>query len=247
MISAIILTNNEQENIEACIASVAWCDEIIVIDDNSTDKTISLAKKAGAIVISHPMQGSFAAQRNYGLSQAKGDWVLFVDADERVSNALWYEIMQHVNESFTTARGYFIQRKDTIWGRQLLYGETGSQKLLRLARKSAGEWKGTVHEVWDIKGHKQTLRNHLDHFPHQSIAAFLKEINYYTDLRAKELFDRKVKSHWWTILLYPSGKFVHNYVLKRGFLDGIAGIIVAITMSFHSFLVRSKLWLLWNK
>src|ERR1700722_13133913 len=99
MISAVILTKNEEKNIGACLDSTSWCDEKIVIDDHSTDKTVEIAKKRGATVISHSMQNDFSGQRNFGLEKAKGDWVFFIDADERVSSALWYEIMQHTSES----------------------------------------------------------------------------------------------------------------------------------------------------
>src|SRR6266404_4468552 len=99
MISAIILTKNEEENIAACLESLSWCDESIVIDDHSTDKTVDIAKKKGAQVFTRTMNNDFSDQRNYGLEKAQGDWILFIDADERVSSPLWYEIMQHTNES----------------------------------------------------------------------------------------------------------------------------------------------------
>lgn len=247
MISAIVLTKNEEENIAKCLESISWCDEIIVIDDNSTDQTAEIARKKGAKVIEHPMQGNFASQRNFGLSKAKGDWVLFVDADERVSAPLWYEIMAQTNESNNDTHGYYISRQDTMWGKMLRHGETGTIKLIRLARKNAGKWEGKVHEVWKIQGKIATLKNHLDHYPHESVEAFLNEINFYTDLRAAELYEKKVKAYWWSPILYPKAKFVLNYFMRRGFLDGLPGFVFAMLMSFHSFLVRGKLWLLWQK
>ena len=150
--------------------------------------------------------------------------------------------MQVINEPFDSINGYYLYRKDTMWGKVLQYGETGHTKLLRLAKKSTGEWKGLVHETWDIKGKKKVLRNHLDHFPHSSVTEFLREINYYTDVRAHELYEKKVRATWWMVLLYPVGKFIGNYYFKAGFRDGVPGFIVAMLMSFHSFLVRSKLW-----
>src|SRR5687767_12381044 len=98
MISVVIITKNEEKNIEECLSSVSWCDEIIVIDDNSDDKTAEIAKNKGAKVITHALNNDFSAQRNFGLSVAKGDYVLFVDADERISPALWYEIMAITND-----------------------------------------------------------------------------------------------------------------------------------------------------
>lgn len=247
MISAVILTKNEEKNIIACLDSLAWCDERIVIDDYSTDKTVDLAKKKDAKTFSHSLQNDFAQQRNFGLTKAKGDWVLFVDADERVSSALWYEIMQHTNESLEDFSGFYIKRLDTMWGKHLRFGETGNINLLRLAKKDSGKWEGQVHEVWKIQGKTMTLQNHLDHNPHPSITEFLQEINFYTDLRAQELFKKKKRTNWFFIILYPKAKFIQNYFFKRGFQDGLAGFVFAMLMSLHSFMVRGKLWLLWEK
>ncbi len=247
MISVVILTKNEEKNIEKCLENLSWCDETIVIDDDSEDKTVEIARKKGAKVYIHSLQNNFASQRNFGLEKAKGDWVLFIDADERISQALWYEIMAKTNAPFSPYAGYYIKRTDTMWGKQLRYGETGNIKLLRLAKKDAGKWEGTVHEVWKVKGKIDTLQNSLMHFPHQTIREFLQEINYYSDLRSLELRQKKIAVSWLTIVLYPKAKFVLNYIFKRGFLDGLPGLVFALIMSFHSFLVRGKLWLLWQK
>ncbi len=246
MISAVVLAKNEEDNIKDCLQSVSWCDEVIVIDDNSTDKTAEIAKKLGAKVYTHSLENNFSAQRNFGLEKAKGDWILFIDADERVSSALWYEIMAVTNDPRNEFTGFYIVRKDTMWGKLLNYGETGNIKLLRLAKKDSGKWSGKVHEILKISGKTITLRNHLMHYPHQTIKEFLQEINYYTTLRAEELLGKKTKVYWWSIILYPKAKFFVNYFIKRGFLDGLHGFIFAFFMSFHSFLVRGKLWLLYK-
>ena len=247
MISAVVLTKNEEKNIEACLRGLSWCDEIIVIDDESNDKTVDMAKKMGAKVFIRSIKNDFSAQRNFGLSKAENEWVLFIDADERVSSALWYEIMQHTNESISDHVGFLLKREDTMWGKVLKYGETGNIKLLRLAKKNAGAWSGAVHEVWKITGNTITLQNSLEHYPHPTVEDFLQEINFYTDVRAQELFEKKVKVYWWSILFYPLGKFIVNYIFKRGVLDELPGLVFALLMSLHSFLVRSKLWLLWKK
>lgn len=247
MISAIILTKNEENNIGACLESISWCDEKIVIDDKSEDKTAEIAKAKGAKVYVHSMHKNFSEQRNFGLDKAKGDWILFIDADERVSSALWYEIMQHTSESIENYDGFYLKRQDIMWGKVLKYGETGNVQLLRLSKKDAGRWEGLVHERWNIKGKTLLLNNPLDHFPHSTVSEFLREINFYTDLRAEELYRIKTKSNWLSIIAYPKAKFILNYFFKGGFLDGLPGLVFAIVMSFHSFLVRSKLWLMWQK
>ena len=247
MVSVVILAKNEEGTIGKCLNSVAWADEKIVIDDFSTDDTVKIAESQGAKIFRHPLQNDFAAQRNFGLEKAKGDWVLFVDADERINHSLQYEITTEINDPLNTNKGYRIKRFDTIWGRRVIHGEVGSVTLLRLARKNSGLWKGKVHETWEIKGKTETLQHKLDHFPHQSVKSFLKEINYYSTLRATELTKKRKKSSAYQIVLYPIGKFLMNYFFRLGFLDGIPGLLIAVMMSLHSFLVRAKIWQLTNK
>lgn len=250
MISAIILTKNEEKNIVDFLESLLWCDEILVLDDNSEDKTVQIIenlKNKKIKVLVHPLNNDFSKQRNFALRLAQNEWILFVDADERVSLSLQYEILSLITSPLSNYSGYYIRRSDVMWGRELRYGETGHINLLRLVKKEKGEWLGKVHESFRIKGKTGLLRNPLMHYPHQDITKFLQEINFYTDLRAKELLDGNVKVYWWSILIYPLGKFILNYGIRRGFLDGIPGFIVAILMSFHSFLVRGKLWLLYQK
>lgn len=244
MITSIVLTKNEERNIVDSLKSLKWSDEIIVIDDYSRDKTVQIAKKMGAKVIPHRLNLDFSRQRNFGLSKARGEWVLFIDADERVTKNLKTEISHLTTDSDRTKQlnGYFIRRIDFMWGKELKHGETGNIKLLRLAKRDSGKWEGKVHEEWKIDGKVGQLKNSLYHYPHQSIAKFLQEINFYTDLRAKELYDQKVHASWITIIAYPLGKFLLNYLVKKGFLDKTQGLCIAIIMSFHSFLVRSKLW-----
>lgn len=245
MVTAVVLTKNEEKNIVDCLERLSFCDEILVIDDDSLDRTEEIAKSLNAEVIKHSLNNNFSAQRNFGLEKARGDWVLFVDADERVGANLAKEIIQTIN--LTSFDGYYIKRDDTIWGRKLKYGETGGIKFLRLAKKKSGRWEGKVHEEWKINGRIGILSNSLDHYPHQSIGEFLKEINYYTDLRAEELHAKHIKVKWYDILLYPKLKFLLNYFLRLGILDGLPGLIFVIMMSFHSFLVRGKLWRLNQK
>lgn len=244
-ITAIVLTKNEQENIGKCLESLKWCDEIVVIDDGSSDKTVEIARKYKVAIYPHLLNSNFSAQREFGISKTKSDWILFIDADEIVSDALAFEITNTIQLSDQDSKiinGFYIRRTDFMWGKQLEYGETGGIKLLRLARKGLGSWRGMVHEVWNIKPPIGTLVNPILHFPHRNLTEFLKEINFYTDIRAKELIKRNIRPSFLSILLYPSGKFFINYIFKRGFLDGTTGLVFAITMSFHSFLVRGKLW-----
>lgn len=246
-ITGVILTKNSSRIIEKCVNSVSWCEEIIVIDDNSTDDTVSKAQKLGARVYTRSLGNDFSKQRNFGLEKAKGEWILFVDSDEIVSPSLKDEINRYTNNPINEYDGFLIKREDHLFGKKLRYGETGNIWLLRLANKDAGKWEGKVHENWSIRGKVGKLKNPLNHYPHPTISEFLQKINFYTTLRAEELSNKNVKVAWWDIILYPKGKLLVNYLFKLGFIDGIPGFLSAVIMSFHSFLVRGKLWQLNNK
>lgn len=243
MISAVILTKNEEKNLQKCLEGLSFCDEVVVIDDNSTDKTALIAKKYGARVIHRALQ-DFSSQRNFGLEEAKGEWVLFVDADERVSKKLREEIQTAVIEN---KNGFYVKRTDFMWGRELGHGEVGNIQLLRLAKKGKGKWEGKAHEVWQIKGEIGILSSPLYHYPHPTISEFITEINHYSSLRAEELKEEGTRASFITIIVYPKAKFFMTYIVKLGFLDGVSGLVLATMMSLHSFLVRGKLWLLWQK
>ena len=168
--------------------------------------------------------------------------MLFVDADEIVSPNLAAEINQAVNNS--AIKGYFVHRVDYIWGSQLKHGDVGAVYLLRLGQVGNGLWQGKVHETWNITGVTGRLKEPLLHYPHQTLYAFLQSINSYSDLRAAELKELQIRSGIFPIFLYPLGKFINLWVFKAGILDGIPGLIHALIMSFYSFLVRGKLYLL---
>ena len=240
VLSAIILTHNSSDTLLRTLESLTWCDEVIVVDDESSDDTVSIAKKAGATVFTHKTQDDFAAQRNWAMEKAKGDWILFVDSDEAVPPELASEI-QRVDKN---AQGYFIKRKDYLFGSWLAHGETGRVRLLRLARKGAGKWERPVHETWNIAGATGQLSHPILHYPHPNVAQFIDEINRYSTLNARYLHAQGIRASWWHISAYPKAKFFVDYFWYLGFLDGTAGAVVALMMSFHSFLTRAKLYLL---
>lgn len=244
MLSAVVLTKNEEKRIAVCLKSLSFCDEIIVIDDNSTDKTRTVAQKYTRSIYQKSLQGNFARARNFGLSKARGNWVLFIDADEIVSSSLKQEIIKTIKQKRKVINGYFINREDIFLGKKMHYGETGNIKLIRLARKEKGLWKRPVHEIWAVRGQVGKLKNPLLHYSHNTISGMLYKIDKYSTINAKYLKSIKSPIHAYDIILYPIGKFLHNYILKCGFLDGIYGLIFAVMMSMHSFLTRAKLYLL---
>ena len=242
MLSAVVLTKNSAKMIDSLLDDLAFADEQIVIDDESSDETVQRAKKKGALVFSRQLSDDFASQRNFGLAKAKGDWVFFVDSDERVNATLREEILQAIKK--TDCDGFYLKRKDTLFGKILRYGETASVKLVRLGRRGRGEWVRSVHEVWNILGETGELQSPLLHAPHPTVSEFIVSVNTYTTLNAKYLYSAGKKTNLFEIICFPLGKFIQNYVFRLGFLDGTEGTILAILMSFHSFLTRSKLWLL---
>lgn len=240
-ISATVLTKDEEDNIVRCLSSLAFCDEVLLID-HSSDETLKLAKNVAGkkLRVIKNSSDHFADLRNLGLKEAAHDWVLFIDADEEVSPELAQEIIEKIQAS--NIKGYVITRQDYFLGKWLNYGETSQVKLLKLGRKNAGIWKRRVHEVWDVGKEVHILKNPLYHFPHPSVAEFIQRINRWTDMDAQEFFEQGKRVSWWQIVAYPKAKFILNYILRQGFRDGMPGLIMALMMSFHSFLTRAKLY-----
>jgi glycosyltransferase involved in cell wall biosynthesis len=245
-ITAVILSHNNRQSILRALSSVKWCDEVLVIDDFSTDGTFQLIEKKRKVrVLQHHLKGDFASQRNFALANVSTSWVLFVDADEVVSEPLRQDLKKIVQNY--TCDGCSITRRDFLWGREMRFGEYYDFSLVRFGRREKGKWIGRVHEEWKINGKIAWLRSPLYHYPYNSIDEFLKKINFYSDIRARELYDLGTKSSFWAILVYPLIKFIMNYLLRLGYKDGMQGLISAMVMSFYSFLVRAKLWLLWHE
>lgn len=240
--SAIVLTHNSGDTLLRTLESIRWCNEVLVIDDESTDATVSLAKKAGAIVYVHKSSDDFAAQRNWALAKVKHEWVFFIDSDEVVTP----ELASEIQNADKNVQGYYVKRKDFLFGTWLTHGETGRVRLLRLAKKDAGTWERPVHEVWNVAGATSQLSHPILHYPHSNVAQFIDEINRYSTLNACYLKSKGIRASWWHISAYPKAKFFIDYFWYLGFLDGTAGAVVAIMMSFHSFLTRAKLYLLWK-
>ncbi len=244
-LSGVILVKNEEKNIKKSIKSLSFCDEIIIIDDYSDDKTVQIAERMKAKVIKSKLNGSFSHQRNFGLEKAKGDWVLFIDADEEITKELRNEIIILIKSRQEEKLAYYIKRRDFWWGRELRFGEIKKVRdkgLIRLVKKNSGKFVGQVHEEFHSLGSVGFLKNFINHYPHPELKDFIKEINFYSTLRAKELVDQGKKTNIMEIIFFPLAKFILNYFFYLGFLDGPAGFGYSFMMSFHSFLVRSKIY-----
>lgn len=243
MLSALILSKNEGQNIGECIQALSFCDEIIVADDNSTDHTVEIAKSLNARIVDQDTELDFAQKRNRLMQQAKGDWLLFIDPDERLTKELQEEIIAILKEPKYDV--YLLKRRDFFWGQEIKHGElqTAAQNgFIRLVKKGSGSWKGTVHESFETNLPTGKLSNYINHYPHPTLTEFITDINFYSTLRSKELLKKDHKTTIFEIIFLPFFKFLYTYIIKMGFLDGAAGFAYSFMMSFHSFLVRSKLY-----
>lgn len=239
-LTVIVLTHNDESRIIDCLECLNFANELIIIDDNSTDRTVELVQKYTNNVYVRPLNGNFANQRNFALNYIHNPWVLYIDSDELVSEKLKDEILHSISTSNNS--GYSIKRTDFMWGKRILHGEAGGVALLRLAKINSGKWHGRVHETWRITGKTGLLIAPLIHVPHQSVREFVSEINEYSTLRAQELFDEGKNPSKLAIITYPLAKFIQNFIIKKGYKDGIHGFLYAVLMCFHSFLARAKLY-----
>lgn len=240
-LSAVVLTKNEEHCIERCVKSLLWCDEILLIDDFSTDKTTKIADAFDVKLFKHKLNNNFAQQHNFGMSKASNMWVLFVDADEVVTDALRNSIKETLqNPAYNS---YSLSRKNVFFDRKLYFQEAGHTPLIRLMKKGTGEWKRSVHEFWETPSPVGKLKGDLLHYSYDSIRDMVNKINYYSVLHAHEVQKEGKKVSIIKIVLYPSVKFLKKFFVEHAYKDGVRGFIVAISMSFHSFLSWSYIWL----
>ena len=196
------------------------------------------------ITLNQPGITDFAKARNQAMAKVTTDWVLFKDSDETVTPKLGKEIAIAVkNKRFN----YQLKRQDFFEGRKLGFGETAAVRLIRLIQPGSGKWQGKVHEVFVSRLPVKTLSRPLLHERQITFSQLFERLNYYSDLRAKELFDAGADFSILQLLFFPKLKFVHNYFLRLGFLDGVPGLMLAVLMSWHSLMVRVKLYVLSQK
>lgn len=238
--TATIIAFNEASNITACIQSVAFFAEVLVIDSGSTDDTIALAQGAGATVISNPWPG-FGLQKQFAVDHARHDWVFSIDADERVSAKLKSTI-EGLFEGKPAAGGYFVNRCNHFMGRPLRHGEGYPDWCLRLFDRRSGGWSAdVVHEKVVLEVDPKRLAGDLEHFSEESLAEYLDKQNRYTTLQAAEMFARGKRAGVAKLTLSPLTRFVKFYIFRLGFLDGIPGLVHILVGCFNSFSKYAKL------
>ncbi len=252
MISAIIVARDEERHIKECVSSLLWCDEIIVIDNQSVDKTASIAKKLGARVYEYKKlasEGHFSEIRNFSVSKASGEWLFFVDADETVTPALRGEIIQSINNitasaSISQFSAYAIPRRNILLGHEMHWGGWWPDYVLRLIKKdNLKGYSGMLHEQPEIDGEIRELKNPFIHTTHESLTEMVEKTNNWSEIEAKLMFDAKhPPMNVWRFFTAVFREFWYRAIVKLGFLDGYIGIIEIIYQSFSRFVSYSKLW-----
>lgn len=237
-ISTIVITYNEEDNIERCLRSVApFSSEIIVVDSNSTDRTVDIARRCGARVFSNDWPG-YGKQKQLALENATHPWVFSIDADEEVSPELCAEIqaLDYAHD------GYEVPRRVWYFNRWIKHGVWYPGFVLRLFRRDKGSFTDDIiHESIRVSGTIGRLRSDLLHYTYRDIRHHVDKVNEFTTLAAKQMFDQQRRASILHIAVLPSLEFFKVYVLKRGFLDGLAGLMIAVFHSFYVFLKYTKL------
>ena len=239
-ISAIIPSFNEEDHIEAAIDSVSFADEILVVDSFSTDNTVALAKAKGAKVIQREYVHS-ASQKNWAIPQATYEWILLLDADERINDALKKEIQQMLS-SKPTKRGYWIGRLNHYMGQKVRFGNLSGDKVIRLFHRDCRYEEKQVHAEVIVPGGAGKLQNPLIHYTYKNLSHMMEKADRYTTLGAKDRLARKKSVGLFDLAFKPWWNFVHNYFIRLGILDGKVGFVLALYSSYYIFVRSLKLW-----
>jgi glycosyltransferase involved in cell wall biosynthesis len=238
-ITATIITCDEERNIARAIESLRCADEVLIVDSGSVDRTVELACNLGARVIEANWRG-FSAQKNWAAEQASHDWILSLDADEALSEALEAEIW-NLKKTGPRDDAYTMPRLARYLGRWILHSGWYPDRKIRLYRRDRASFVGSfVHESVEVRGSVGNLQNNLLHYTCDSLSEHVKTVERYTTLAAQELAARKVRIPLSRVIADPAWTFLRTYVLQRGFLDGPEGLTIAHMAAFYTFLKYSK-------
>ena len=240
-ISAVIITRNEEKNIMKCLSSIDWADEIVVVDSGSTDDTKKIASEFTQKVFDMKWEG-FGKAKDFAKDKATHQWILSLDADEVVTGDLKEEI-QSVIKSDKAFDGYYIPRRSNFLGKWIRHGGWYPDYVLRLFKKNKAKFShSAVHEKVKVNGSIGYLGNPLLHYTDPNFDHYLEKLNRYTSLSAEELFRKGKRAKVFDIIFRPLAAFLKMYFAKRGFVDGLHGLILAVSSAFHVFSKYVKLW-----
>ena len=241
-LSVIVITKNEEHNIVDCLESVRWANEVVVVDGGSDDKTVELARQHSQKVFIKPWEG-YAASKNFALKQCTGDWILWLDADERVTKELGEEIQTLLKQGATSLTGFEVSRRAFFLGKWIRHCGWYPGYVLRLFRRGAGRWsEKKVHEHLEIEGKTGRLNSDLLHYTDPNLWHYFDKFNRYTSLAAEELATNREPFRIRQLLVRPVWLFLKMYFLKLGFLDGVHGFILCVLSSCYVFTKYAKLW-----
>jgi glycosyltransferase involved in cell wall biosynthesis len=224
-VSVLIVAKNEAHNLAECLSAVSWADErVVVVDPASRDATRAIAEFQADVVIVRAFD-DFASQRNTALAAASGDWVLSIDADERVTPALADEIRRVISDPAGSYRGFRVPIRSVILGRRFGYSGTQHDLPLRLFRRDCGRWVGLVHETVELDGAAGTLQSAITHRTIPNVESFLKKLDHYTTLEARSVVGLGRRFRTSDVMLRPVWTFFKLYFGKQGFRDGVEGFM----------------------
>ena len=239
-LSVAIITHNEESNIRDALESIKWADEIVVIDSFSTDRTVEICREYTDKVYSFEWAG-FSEQKNKAVSMTTQPWVFVLDSDERVTAGLKEEIIDVVR-SVSSVDGYYIPRKNFFGRRWIRHGGWWPDYTLRLFKRGKGSFeKREVHEVIKVNGSTGYFKNPMEHYTYKDINDYLKRMQTYSDLAAKEMYQKGRRANIFDIIIRPPATFFRMFFLQMGILDGIYGIILACLYSVYDYKKYSKL------
>ena len=246
-LSVTIITFNEENNIRDCLENIKWADEIIVVDSFSTDKTVEICRQYTDKIIQRKWPGH-VDQKQFALKQATGDWILSLDADERLSKGATLEIQNALGNKKETVDGYIFPRKAFYLGQWINHGGWYPDRKLRLVRKGTAYWSGTdPHDKLISKGSTKYLKNDILHYVYRDISHQLETVDNFSRIVANIWYKEGKKFSLFSILIRPPASFFRTYFWKRGFLDGTPGFIISVITSYYVFLKYAKLWELLRK
>jgi glycosyltransferase involved in cell wall biosynthesis len=245
-ITATVITRNEEDNIAAALESLSWADQIIVVDSESTDRTVEIARRFTDKVFVRPWPG-YSNQKNFAAEQSDNDWIFSLDADERVTPELAGQIKQIRDRGNSAAAGFEMPRKAFYLGRWIKHSGWYPDYKLRLYDRKRGRWEGDyVHETLAVDGRVERLAGELLHYTVGSASEHHQRLDRYTTLAAREAYSRGKRPSLWSLLIVPRLVFLRSYILKLGFLDGWQGLVIARFASHYAMLKAAKLYELYN-
>lgn len=244
-VTALAITYNEEDNVERFIKSLYFANEIIIVDSYSNDKTIEIAQNLGVKVIERYFE-NFSDQRNFAISQAKNDWIIFFDLDEIISKELETEIIDTVNNP-KDAIAFFIKRNFHFMGKNIRFGGWQNDKAIRLFNKKYCHYEGLVHERIIPNGKTCTLKNRLHHYSYKNFDNYNDKLNLYSKLQAENLYKKKQRPNFYHFFIRPTYRFFWQYVFRLGILDGKEGFVLAYLHSFSVFKRYLQLWMFYRK